>query len=118
MTTNPRQYQNFNTLWSSDGTLRECSSSGTLLGITNEANWSVEEVIVGAGDRLLLFTDGVTETFNSNREMFGRDRVLNTLETTSALAPDQVLDTIARDLVDFRGVAAQADDVTMILVEF
>ncbi|NQV28468.1 MAG: SpoIIE family protein phosphatase [Rhodopirellula sp.] len=103
---------------SRDGALRECQSSGLLLGITDESRWSVEEVAIGTGDRLLMFTDGVTETFDVSRRMFGRDRVQKILETSMALPPEQILATIASSLVSFRGDAPQADDVTMILIEF
>jgi sigma-B regulation protein RsbU (phosphoserine phosphatase) len=101
-----------------NGQLFESTSTGMLLGVADEVHWSIDEIRTATGDRLLLFTDGVTETFDVNREMFGRGRVEDILKTTSDHPPSQVLDSLLLAVSEYRGDAHQLDDVTVILLEF
>ncbi len=103
---------------SQDGQIQECSSSGLLLGIDSSADWSIAELETAPGDRFLMFTDGLTETFNGNQTMFGRDRVLTLLNKTAGEIPTDALQSISRELATFRGDRPQLDDLTMLLLEF
>ena len=103
---------------SKGGQLRESISTGLLLGLVDEAAWSIDEIQTGTGDRLLLFTDGVTETFNADREMFGRCRIEDILKETSDQPPSKVLDSLLHAVAEHRGNSHQLDDVTLILLEF
>lgn len=58
------------------GTLRSMPSLAGMLGISSaDPALYQEEVPIGIGDRILLYTDGVTETFNSLGEEYGNDRL-------------------------------------------
>ena len=103
---------------SRDGNLREYRSSGLFLGVDRSADWRVEVVEVSASDRLLAYTDGVTEAFNSDRVMFGRDRIVALFENTATQQPETALETIVGNLDAFRGDGPQLDDVTAILIDF
>ncbi|MCA9076953.1 MAG: SpoIIE family protein phosphatase [Planctomycetaceae bacterium] len=100
------------------GQIQECSSSGLLLGIDSSADWSITELETAPGDRLLMFTDGVTETFNADHTMFGRDRILGLLNETAGEVPTDALESIRREIAAFRGDGPQLDDVTVLLFEF
>lgn len=104
--------------WTLAGHLHECESSGLLLGIDSAAEWSVQELSVVEGDRLLMFTDGLTETFDAERGMFGRRRVITILEESAGVAPADVLGVLIDELAKFRGEYPQLDDITAILLEF
>lgn len=103
---------------SSGGQLREYPSTGLLLGVDADADWSVQSFEASSRDRLLVYTDGVTETFGSDKSMFGRDTVLALFETTVALPPESALVSMIQALDTFRGDGPQLDDVTAILIEF
>ncbi len=101
-----------------DGQNREFKSSGLLLGIMEDAEWSVEEYATSPGDRLLLYTDGVTETFDSHKVLFGRPRVASLLNSTFDKSPSDALQAIAKEVNSYRGDGPQCDDVTAIMIEF
>lgn len=105
-------------LRSPDGTLRECKSSGLLMGVDADAQWEVEEFTTSPGVRLLAYTDGISETMDSNNEMFGRDRVVDLLHSTNDRSPDEALDAIVNATNEYRRTGPQLDDVTAILIEF
>ncbi|EMO60393.1 stage II sporulation protein E [Leptospira borgpetersenii serovar Pomona str. 200901868] len=55
------------------------------------------------GDKLILFTDGVTETFNDNEEIFGDENFLNLLKNNHQLNPQDLTDLVLKTIQDFRG---------------
>ena len=59
-----------------DSSEARLSTGGTPLGLFSEAHYDLETVALGAGDRLVLFTDGVTEALGENEEQFGEERLL------------------------------------------
>lgn len=101
-----------------DGSLHEFRSSGLLLGVDEEADWTKEEVSPRDGDRLLLYTDGVTETFNANQNMFGRDRVIRMLRQNQTGSGADLATQIVDEITTYRGDSPQADDITMLVVDY
>lgn len=97
--------------------VRELSSTGLILGIDSEAAWEETAVDTAAGDRLLIVTDGVSETINREGKMFGRARLARLLAECVDLSVDGTVGRMNEALEDFRGDAAQSDDVTLVLVE-
>lgn len=63
----------------------------------------------------MLVTDGVTETHGPNGTLFGRDRLVELLESSSELSLNKVIDRIKHDLAAFQQEAVQHDDVTVVL---
>ena len=70
------------------------------------------------GDRLYLYTDGVTEATNSAQELFGEERLLNTLNEETDLTVDQLLHKVKERMEAFVGEAEQFDDITMLGLEY
>ena len=67
-----------------------------------------------AGDRLFVYTDGVAEAMNSERVLFGTDRLLAVLNNDQNASPQQVLENVTNGINDFVGDAEQFDDITML----
>ena len=67
-----------------------------------------------AGDRLFVYTDGVAEAMNSERELFGTDRLLTVLNSHQNASPRQVLENVTEGINAFVGDAEQFDDITML----
>jgi len=63
-------------LFHQDGTWLELKEGGLALGMSRERNYEQGEAELKSGDRLLLFTDGVTEVVNAEREEFGEERLV------------------------------------------
>ena len=67
-----------------------------------------------AGDRLFVYTDGVAEAMNTERELYGTDRLLTVLNSDPDAAPQQVLENVTNGIDAFVGEAEQFDDITML----
>ena len=74
------------------------------------------ELRLEPGDVLLQYTDGVTEAVNGQKEMFGRERLLETLGSAPETYPTALLRHVRERLRAFSGSAPQFDDVTMLAV--
>ncbi len=81
-----------------------------LVGLIEDAAYPDLTVALGSGDGLLLVTDGVTECFNKMGEAFGEDRLMASLATAGAIAPDRLLDNLAAELDRFSDGLPASDD--------
>ena len=70
------------------------------------------------GDKLYLYTDGVTEATDSNDNLYGEERLLSLLQTKMALSVDDILQAVKDDIDDFVGEAEQFDDITMVMLQY
>ncbi|MCL2260050.1 MAG: SpoIIE family protein phosphatase [Fibromonadales bacterium] len=75
------------------------------------------ELEVEKGDSIILYTDGVTETFNSDKEIFGLDRLVKFFEKVP-INKTVVEKQLPQTLADWRGDAMQTDDITCVLMQF
>lgn len=73
---------------------------------------------LGPGDRLYLYTDGVTEATNSHEELFGDERLQNALNEYMDLPVEQFLPKIKECIDAFVGDADQFDDITMLALDY
>ncbi len=70
------------------------------------------------GDSMFLYTDGVTEATDSNLQLFGIDRVLETLNKNPEANADSILANMKQEIDAFVGSAPQFDDLTMVAVKY
>ena len=77
-----------------DGQVEPVGRLGTLLGTDIEPQLYDVTVELGAGEVLLLYTDGVTEVRRRRREVFGLPQLTELLRTCAGLAPDAVADRV------------------------
>ena len=85
------------------------------MGIQPYDHVPVEETRLGSGDRVLLYTDGVTERFDIEGNIYGSNRLLKLLATEAANNPRQILDTIIEDVQRFAGGRPPDDDQALVL---
>jgi len=100
------------------GAVRELGSTGPLLGALPDIAYPARRVEVAAGDRLLLTTDGASETMNPAGEMFGRSRLGELLRATCNEPLDAALRRISEALAQFRADRPLAADLTLLAIEF
>jgi GAF domain-containing protein/anti-sigma regulatory factor (Ser/Thr protein kinase) len=98
----------------SDGTARELGRSGPLLGALEVADWPAEEVVLGAGDRLVLYTDGVTDARGAD-DRFGDHRLLELLNSVDGAPPAELVRTVDGALRGFES-GPQRDDTALLAV--
>ena len=70
------------------------------------------------GETLLLYTDGITEAFNSEGEMFTDKRLIESLSGNTAQASDVLVDTLIQKVDDYCMGADQSDDITVVAVSY
>lgn len=70
------------------------------------------------GDRLFVFTDGVTEATNAHNDLYGEERLLSVVKGIGQKKPREVLDIIREDINIFVKDASQFDDITMLEMIF
>ena len=102
-------------LISKDGSHRRLENGGLALGIIGEAVFEQEEVALASGDRVLLFTDGVTEAMNADSEEFGEPRLIELLGNNLQVRPDELQKKVIEAVTEFCRGDFQ-DDVTLITI--
>lgn len=100
-----------------NGEAQRLDSTGMILGVDIATSWDDVTIDVVAGDRLLLVTDGVTETRRQDGVMFGRQRVTDLLSEHRQASVGWVCGRLGAALKAFRNGSPQADDVTVLMVE-
>lgn len=70
------------------------------------------------GDRVFLYTDGVTESTNEHEELYGEERLQHFLNNHETGNTEEILDALRKDLRDFSNEAPQFDDITMLLLDY
>jgi len=97
-----------------DGSLESLAATRPVLGLLPEIGFHSERLVLNRGDRLLLYTDGVTEAANGNGEEFGTDKLESLLARNDQPLPEhyaQIMDSV-------RSFAAGkfTDDATLLLI--
>jgi sigma-B regulation protein RsbU (phosphoserine phosphatase) len=85
------------------------------LGVLVSASYSSSTFALQKGGAILLYTDGVTEAFNMEREQFGMSRLLESMgnfSKNSTLNPDAIVTYLLSEVEDFAGNEVQSDDIT------
>ncbi|MBR1695819.1 MAG: serine/threonine-protein phosphatase, partial [Selenomonas sp.] len=91
-----------------------------VLGGMDELNFVGQDLTLEPGDKLFLYTDGVTEALNEAEELYGEERLLQTLNApeTNSLNLQELLAAVQKSLSRHVGTAAQSDDITMLALSY
>jgi len=87
------------------------------VGVFADVNYVMQEMQLHPQEMLFLYTDGLTEAKNTERKMFGIDRVKETLATSSGDCK-QMIENIQHEAIKFIGEADQSDDLTMLGIRY
>ncbi|MFW6183159.1 MAG: PP2C family protein-serine/threonine phosphatase [Chloroflexota bacterium] len=98
-------------------TVEPLSGHGRFLGMLDPLEIDEYSVTLAAGDRLLIFSDGVPDAANANHERYGYERLQAILQTADDVPAERLLEHIAADIRDFSEGAPLFDDLTMLLAE-
>jgi sigma-B regulation protein RsbU (phosphoserine phosphatase) len=99
-----------------DGSIARLSATGTVLGVFPEAEYSTNEVPVTSGDRLLLYTDGITEARDHCDEEFGEDRLAAALLEARRFDAHALFRHVLDRVTSFAGAGGFHDDATLLVV--
>src|SRR5262249_24066385 len=90
---------------------------GVALGILDQASYAEQELCLGPGDALLLYTDGLTDAVNSALQEFGLERVLAVARAHHADSAQGLLDALTEAVAAHVGAAEVFDDMTIVVVK-
>jgi PAS domain S-box-containing protein len=88
---------------------------GPLLGAFDGGVWEDRHLVVGVGEALVFYTDGVTDTRGADGQLFGLDRLGELLDGAGALDADEVASRIDEALLTFEH-GQQRDDVALLVL--
>ena len=88
--------------------------SGPLVGVIPDMEYTLFTDTLKEQETCLLFTDGVTEAMNGDKELYGEARLQDFLAAHRGASPRELLTLIFSELVRFRGEEPQSDDITML----
>ncbi|MCK4537438.1 MAG: anti-sigma factor antagonist [Candidatus Krumholzibacteria bacterium] len=77
----------------------------------------VEKIKLKKDDMLLIYTDGVTEAMNGDREQYGEDRLIKLIKENGKYSPDKFMDLLNEDIKEFTGDFPQNDDITVVAIK-
>ena len=93
------------------------SSKGMPIGIA-ETDYEEHSIQLDPGDRLVFYSDGVTECLNGANELFGNSRFLQSLRNSAGHSLDTTLSNIVNHLQTWNGDAPFHDDVSVLALEY
>lgn len=88
-------------------------------GIIDTTVYQTQEIVMEPQTTLLLYTDGLTEARNANRELLGRQRILaeaNRAIQAARTEPQEVIDRMVHAVSEFTGDTEQSDDLTLLAI--
>jgi serine phosphatase RsbU (regulator of sigma subunit)/catechol 2,3-dioxygenase-like lactoylglutathione lyase family enzyme len=97
-----------------DDTLERLESTGTVVGMFEEWDCEIGERSLRAGDVFVLYTDGVTESFNEAGDEFGEERLVETLRQCRGLPCQGMVESVVEGVRRF-SPHEQHDDITLIV---
>jgi sigma-B regulation protein RsbU (phosphoserine phosphatase) len=99
-----------------DGSFERLKSDNIPLGIEMKESYKTGTTRLEPHDLLVIYTDGVTEARNEEKEEFGEARLLTLLGTVGGERSALTLSNIMQNLDEFVGAAPQHDDITCLVV--
>ncbi|WP_289368284.1 PP2C family protein-serine/threonine phosphatase [Pantoea stewartii] len=104
------------------GQIRTVGEGGAPVGLMPHLSWTDVSFTLAPGERLCLFSDGITECENLAGEQFGQERLQTCIQDSIAQAPDDLLQQLGQHLIRWRSGEnteqhAMADDVSLLIIE-
>jgi sigma-B regulation protein RsbU (phosphoserine phosphatase) len=104
-------------LLSPDGGVRRLECGGMMLGVMEVASYEEETLSLAPGDRLVVYTDGISEREDPSGAEYGDERLLASLRTLPAgLPPEVVVERSLAALEAFASGVEAADDQTLLVL--
>ena len=100
-----------------DSTLNQLDKGGLPLGMFAGNQYRCGDRVLGEGDVLVVYTDGVTEAANAGQEQFGEERLRETVRASLSLSAAEICQTVADRVQAFTAGTPQWDDITLAVVK-
>lgn len=90
---------------------------GMVMGIVDDINFEAGRFVLGPGELLFLYTDGVTEAMDEKREQYSEERLEGVLKRSGGHTSRETIEAVLADVKAFAGTAPQSDDITMLAIK-
>ena len=91
---------------------------GFVLGGIESVKYRINEITLVPGDRIFLYTDGVTEATDTGGNLYGEERLLEFMNKNSSAKAEKLLKSLKENIDNFVGEAPQFDDITMLMLDY
>ena len=92
--------------------------AGFVLAGMEDIHYRAGELTLAPGDRIFLYTDGVTEATNVDSVLYGEERLIEFLNKNSDIEAVKLLPLLKDNIDEFVGEAPQFDDITMLMFDY
>ncbi len=93
-------------------------SHGLPLGLYPEKQYRESRIKLEPGDKIILYTDGVNELVDENKEYFGIQRFKDNLRHLTGLSPENMVNRMEKSLEIYKGEASQTDDICIFVLAY
>jgi serine phosphatase RsbU (regulator of sigma subunit)/pSer/pThr/pTyr-binding forkhead associated (FHA) protein len=100
------------------GERMELEANAMPVGLVETAEFPVIEQRLAPGDKVVIYSDGVTEAQSTEKGFFGKRRLRETVESCAGGSSAEIHDRIQEAVAAFTEGAAQSDDITVLVLEF
>jgi serine phosphatase RsbU (regulator of sigma subunit) len=100
------------------GGRQELPSDDIAVGILEGRVYREQSVTIAPGDRLFLFTDGITEAFSPKQELYGEERLEALLDAMPTAGPEELVGKVVAEVDRFADGADQSDDITCLALTY
>lgn len=106
-------------LLTSDGKLSELEKTGGIaLGILEDMKFNTNTIQLKPNDAIFLFTDGVTEAFNVEDQLYSEERLEKLLNSLSRESVTEIANKIVADVHEYSTNVQQSDDITVLVLRY
>jgi sigma-B regulation protein RsbU (phosphoserine phosphatase) len=94
--------------------VRVLESCGPSLNLIKDAEYCTNQIKLNKDDQLILYTDGVVEVFNKEKNQFGLDRLINLIQSNLDKSPKEIIEIITQSTKEFSFSGIYKDDFTLL----
>ncbi len=102
---------------SKTGTLKTLDSNGYYLGLLDVNEYETKKIKVNYNDKILFFTDGITEGRNDQNEMYSVEKLHETFKKAARMSPDEIIIELFNDFYSFCGEENPNDDIAVMVIQ-
>lgn len=99
-----------------NGEIEKLSRTAVALGVMEQSNMKERTISLAREETLFLYTDGLTEAFSFNGDLFGDARLMDSLKSAPAQPADEIIIAVENRLNEFIESVSLADDLTMLVI--
>ena len=100
-----------------DGQVSELAAGGTIIGLSESANYTPQRLDLQSGDMILMYTDGLIDAVDFEREPYGRERLVGAFRDTAAMSAAAAARSVLWAMRKFTGLTRRFDDIALVVIK-